>query len=317
MPAKTKAKTTAKAYMLRTCAADGTSHGGFKWPASGPVTCPDWDPKPECGNGLHGLLWGAGNASYLSQSEDAIWQIVEIQEWVDIGGDKIKVPSGNVVYSGDMCGAMVGIATRWLAHLKETSAFDNEGDSSQLAASGDSSQLAASGDSSRLAASGDSSQLAASGDSSQLAASGDSSRLAASGYSSRLAASGDSSRLAASGYSSRLAASGDSSQLAASGDSSQLAASGYSSRLAASGDSSQLAASGDSSIAMCAGPGSSAAAGPNGTIALSWWDQAAKRYRVIVGYVGEDGIEPNTYYCVQNGKLVATGATINPTPKEK
>jgi len=116
---------------------------------------------------------------------------------------------------------------------------------SKLAASGDSSKLAASGDSSKLAASGEYSKLAASGDSSKLAASGDSSKLAASGYSSKLAASGDSSQLAASGYSSQLAASGDSSQLAASGDSSKLAASGDSSKLAAAGETSKVAAAGD------------------------------------------------------------------------
>jgi|GEM_PF-1972053 len=312
-----------KAYMLRTCAADGTSHGGFRWPKEGPVSCPDWDPKPECGHGLHGLLWGGGNLSLLSNADDAIWQIVEIEEWVEIDR-KVKVPRGAVVYSGDMAGATVGIAMKWLDHLKKTNAFTVEGGaaiggssqlaasgySSQLAASGDYSQLAASGYSSQLAASGNSSKLAASGDSSQLAASGGSSKLAASGYSSKLAASGDSSKLAASGYSSQLAASGDSSQLAASGGSSQLAASGDYSQLAASGDYSQLAASGDYSIAMCAGPNSTAAAGTNGTIALTWWDAEAKRFRVVVGYVGEDGIEAGVFYRVENGKLAPTGERV-------
>jgi len=258
-----------KAYMLRTCAADGTSHGGFRWPKEGPVSCPDWDPKPECGHGLHGLLWGGGNLSLLSNADDAIWQIVEIEEWVEIDR-KVKVPRGAVVYSGDMAGATVGIAMKWLDHLKKTNAFTVEGG----------------------AAIGGSSQLAASGYSSQLAASGDYSQLAASGYSSKLAASGDSSKLAASGYSSQLAASGDSSQLAA------------------SGGSSQLAASGDYSIAMCAGPNSTAAAGTNGTIALTWWDAEAKRFRVVVGYVGEDGIEAGVFYRVENGKLAPTGERV-------
>ena len=29
--------------VLRTCAADGTSHGGFVWPDVGPVACSDWE----------------------------------------------------------------------------------------------------------------------------------------------------------------------------------------------------------------------------------------------------------------------------------
>jgi len=297
--------TPQKAYMLRTCAADGTSHGGFRWPKEGPVSCPDWDPKPECGHGLHGLLWGGGNLSLLSNADDAIWQIVEIEEWVEIDR-KVKVPRGAVVYSGDMAGATVGIAMKWLDHLKKTNAFTVEGG----AAIGGSSKLAASGYSSQLAAIGGSSKLAASGDYSKLAASGDYSQLAASGDYSKLAASGDSSQLAASGGSSKLAASGDYSQLAASGYSSKLAASGDSSKLAASGGSSKLAASGDYSIAMCAGPNSTAAAGTNGTIALTWWDAEAKRFRVVVGYVGEDGIEAGVFYRVENGKLAPTGERV-------
>ena len=43
---------------LRTVSADGSSYGGFKWPlkVGARVTCPDWNERPECGGGLHGLL---------------------------------------------------------------------------------------------------------------------------------------------------------------------------------------------------------------------------------------------------------------------
>ena len=117
--------------------------------------------------------------------------------------------------------------------------------------------------------------------------SGDNSQLAASGDNSQLAASGNYSKLAASGYNSQLAASGDNSQLAASGNYSQLAASGY---------NSQLAASGKNSIAVCAGLGGSVSAGEDGCIALTWLDEEKNRYRLEVGYVGENGIKANTYY---------------------
>jgi hypothetical protein len=83
-------------------------------------------------------------------------------------------------------------------------------------------------------------------------------------------------------------ASGHYSQLAASGHYSQLAASGRSSKLAASGDYSQLAASGESSIAMAAATGCTASAGERGCIVLTRWVEAEKRYRVSVGYVGEN-----------------------------
>ena len=53
-----------KHLILRTCDANMQSHGGFQWPRSGPVAAPDWNPAPECGNGLHGFLRGERCVSY-------------------------------------------------------------------------------------------------------------------------------------------------------------------------------------------------------------------------------------------------------------
>ena len=166
---------------------------------------------------------------------------------------------------------------------------------------GHNSKLAASGDYSKLAASGDYSKLAASGDGSKLVASGDYSNLAASGHNSNLAASGDGSKLVASGHNSNLAASGHNSNLAASGYNSNLAASGDYSKLVASGDYSNLAASGKNSICMAAGYVSTAQVGENGVIVLPYYDGI--RTRVAVGYVGENGIEPNVEYKVNNNGI--------------
>ena len=125
-----------------------------------------------------------------------------------------------------------------------------------------------------------------------------------SGYASRLAASGGRSRLAASGDDSQLAASGDYSRLAASGDGSQLAASGAYSQLAASGYASRLAASGDGSLVMGAYNGR-AKAGPNGAIALAWYD--GTRPRIAVGYVGET-LKADTWYRLdEKGTFVEDG----------
>ena len=154
---------------------------------------------------------------------------------------------------------------------------------------------------SKLAASGYNSNLAASGHNSKLAASGYNSKLAASGYNSKLAASGHNSTLSASGHNSTLAASGDGSKLAASGHNSTLAASGDGSKLAASGDGSILAASGKNSICMAAGYASTAQVGENGVIVLPYYDGI--RTRVAVGYVGENGIEPNVEYKVNNNGI--------------
>ena len=45
-----------------------------------------------------------------------------------------------------------------------------------------------------------------------------------------------------------------------------------------------------------AGPRGTASAGDNGIVAVRWWDDQSKRYRMAVGYVGEDGIEKDVKY---------------------
>ena len=107
--------------VFRTCNKDLTSFGGFQWPESGPVECPPpdpnksgarWDPKPACGNGLHGWLWGEGHSHLADWSQSAKWLVVEVLESdiVDLGG-KVKFPKGNVVFCG----------SRWAAanYIKE------------------------------------------------------------------------------------------------------------------------------------------------------------------------------------------------------
>ena len=91
-----------EALMLRTCDGDGKSYGGFQWPKIGPVTCSDWNDSPNCGNGLHGLLWGTGNGLLLDWSESALWLVVRIKksQIIDLNG-KVKVPSGIVEFCGD------------------------------------------------------------------------------------------------------------------------------------------------------------------------------------------------------------------------
>ena len=221
-----------KAWVLRTCKADGTSYGGFKWPSEvgSIVKCNDWKPAAECGNGLHGLLDGWGNYRLLSDDADAIWQIVEVDrdKCVEIN-DKVKFESCKLIYSGNMAAAMTMICDYQIKIMLAKIANNCTTNT-------------------------------ASGDNSQLAASADYSQLAASGY-----------------YS-------------------QLAASGNNSQLAASGDYSRLAASGNISIVVCSGLNGIVSAGENGCIALTWWDSTCERYRLEVGYVGENGIKPNVNY---------------------
>ena len=136
-----------------------------------------------------------------------------------------------------------------------------------------------------------------------MASSGYSSTAASSGNSSTAASSGYYSTAASSGYSSTAASSGNSSTAASSGDYSKAASSGYYSKAASSGDYSKAEQSGRCGIAASIGRDGVASAGEMGALIACYWDGG--RYRVCVGYVGEDGIKPNTRYTAdpKTGKL--------------
>lgn len=92
----------AKVLVLRTCDKRLRSFNNFKWPAKGPISAPDWNREPVCGNGLHGLLWGEGDHTLLNFDDDARWLVVEVEanHIVHIGR-KVKFPKGVVVFCGN------------------------------------------------------------------------------------------------------------------------------------------------------------------------------------------------------------------------
>ena len=90
-----------KVLVLRNCKSDMTSYNGFKWPETGRVEAPDWDPKPECGNGLHGFLWGEGQGSLLYKGDDTKWLVLEVDEEGIINLDgRVKFKECDVKFCG-------------------------------------------------------------------------------------------------------------------------------------------------------------------------------------------------------------------------
>ena len=88
------------ALILRKCWASGYSNFNFFYGNAGDiVTAPDWDPKPECGNGLHGLLEGNGNWDLLVGSD---WLVIEANESdiVNIDNQKCKFRTGKILFRG-------------------------------------------------------------------------------------------------------------------------------------------------------------------------------------------------------------------------
>jgi len=98
--------------ILRTCNADMTSRNGFKWPRSGHVPAPDWNPEPECGNGLHGFLRGEGDGGLADWSSDAVWLVAEVETYVDLEG-KVKFPAAHVIFAGSRLEAATIVKARY------------------------------------------------------------------------------------------------------------------------------------------------------------------------------------------------------------
>ena len=89
---------------LRSLKADFTSYNGFVNPRNvgDEVFAPDWDAKPNCGNGLHFVPWGLGCDGQAGGKYRPVWQVVEpIGEVVTIGG-KCKSPGLRVVHVGTL-----------------------------------------------------------------------------------------------------------------------------------------------------------------------------------------------------------------------
>ena len=192
--------------VLRTCPADmiaiGTMDGvswSFTWPRLGPVECPDWDPKPVYGYGLHGLLWGDGDWSLLSADADAVWMVVSVAAADIVSfGSKIKFPRGVVVFAGAKADAialiLAGAEAMTEAQRTAREWEDRCGTNSKAASSGAYSTAASSGAGSTAASSGANSKAASSGAYSTAASSGEGSKAAAEGSSCIAATIGNDGR---------------------------------------------------------------------------------------------------------------------------
>ena len=235
--------------VLRCCAQDMSSADGkFVWPGVGQVAeAHDWTKNKNCGNGLHGWLYGRGDyssSSYWSQ-KGARWLAVEVEESsiVMLGG-KCKFPRGKVVFVGERHEAAAFV----MAHEPRAA---NVAIIGLVAATGDGGVV----------------QVVALGS----ATAGDGGTATA-GH--RGTATAGHSGTATAGYRGTATA----------GDRGTATACDYG-----------TATAGYRGTAT-AGHSGTATAGEYGTICIRHWDSKADRYRVKVAYVGEDGIEPNVAY---------------------
>ena len=102
-------------YILKTTRVGGLTYNDFQWPTEvgAKVTAPDWNPEPECGNGLHGWLngEGVGTVGYIN-TEGCIWMDLGVEgEVVELQG-KVKFKECTILHVGDQLSA-----TKFLRNL--------------------------------------------------------------------------------------------------------------------------------------------------------------------------------------------------------
>ena len=148
--------------ILKCVEADGTSHGGYKWPLTIGATAEalDWNPAPTCGGGLHGWPWGIG----VGEGMRLNWQ----GKWIVFAPTSESGVVGNLE-GGRKCKAQ-RVVIRFVGNWTEATRFVLAGQmalvfecSKKGATSGDSSTSATRGNYSTSATSGNSSTSATSG----------------------------------------------------------------------------------------------------------------------------------------------------------
>jgi len=263
-----KQKNIVPRYILRTCDRDGRSYGGFAWPlkAGARVEASDWSAAKRCGNGLHGLWNGIGDSNLLNWDTDAKWIVAEVDgPVVDLGG-KVKVRAAIVRHVGDRASA-----TSWL--MKRVPGCAVVGANMMAGENG-------------VALVGD--RGTATAGINGTATAGLRGTATAGEYGT--ATAGD-----------RGTATAGHRGTATAGDRGTATAGEYGTATAGYGGTATAGHRGTAT----AGHRGTATAGDGGELHIRRWDAAHSRYRTVVGYVGEDGIEANVAYQLDgNGRFV-------------
>ena len=251
--------------VLRVCKPDFTSYGGFVWPSSvgASVSAPDWDDEAWCGNGLHGWLYGQGNHSCVAYHSlpGSKWLVLEVcTSDIVLLDEKCKFPKAVVRFIGDRSEAASFI-------IANEPRAQNAPVIGSCLVVGDSRSV-------------------------QVGALG----MATAGYGGTATAGYGGTAMA--GDYGKATAGRDGTAMA--GREGKATAGDYGTATAgregkAVAGYRGTATAGREGTATAGGYGT-ARSGERGEIRIQWWDEPNSRYRTVIGYVGEKGIKPDTFY---------------------
>ena len=275
-----------KKYVLKVVRRNMTTRDHFKWGDVGDITvAPDWDPNPKCGGGLHGWLSGVGDlrCQNISDSDGARWLVIEVEgEVVSLGG-KVKFERGKTVFAGDMREAAAVVANLSGEQGSVIGIIRSGGDRSTVLG-GCHSTLT--GGNHSIVTGGDHSIVT--GREHSKVSGGDQSTVSG-GYHS-IVTGGDCSTVTGGNYSTVTGWAGST---LTGGVGSTVTGGNYST---VTGGNYSTVTGGEFSTVT--GGEFSTVKGDNWSVLqLLYWDG---RKRLVIAYVGEDGIKPNTPYRLNN-----------------
>ncbi|HBO2877359.1 TPA: hypothetical protein RQ790_000706 [Pseudomonas aeruginosa] len=291
------------ALVLRTCSADLTSHGGFQWPdkIGAVVEAPDWKKDNRCGHGLHGWLFGQGNhdCSGTVGDADAKWLVVEVglSDLIALGG-KVKFPRCTIRHIGNRASA-----TQFLIANEPRAAGVAVIGATLQAGDKELCQVGAYG----TATAGDEGTATAGYKGTATAGY---KGTATAGY--KGTATAGNWGTATAGY--KGTATAGNWGTATAGNWGTATAGNWGTATAgnwgtATAGDEGTATAGDEGTATAgykgtatAGYKGTATAGEKGEIRIRYWDEKTERYRTVIGYIGEDGLEPNVPYKLSAGR---------------
>ncbi len=279
-----------KYLVLRTVDADWRSRDGFRWRKTVETVAPDWDPDPDrdCGGGLHGLLWGCGDAALLSPDSDAVWLVVAV-DVVDVANPdqahKVRFRAGRVRHHGTRDEAVDYLMAHGAAGLPVVYGRHMVNDRCTATAGYGGTATAGNGG---TATAGDDGTATAGNRGTATAGYGGTATAGDYGT----ATAGDWGTATA-GYGGTATAGNGGTATAGNGG---TATAGYGGTATAGNGGTATAGYRGTATAGYRG---TATAGYGGTLIITWHDGA--RSRRAVGYIGEGGIKPDTPYRV-NGR---------------
>ncbi|EJW7683985.1 hypothetical protein OCS56_004480 [Salmonella enterica] len=198
---------------------------------------------------------------------------------------------------------MVGELTSMNHPSDQVEGENGSGNDAQIGSSGYNARIGSSGYNAQIGSSGNDAQIGSSGYNARIGSSGYNAQIGSSGYNAQIGSSGNDAQIGSSGYNARIGSSGNDAQIGSSGYNARIGSSGDDARIGSSGYNARITATGNGSVVACAGSVERIVLGENGCASVPWHD--GKRIRIAVAYVGENGIEANIpYYVNDEGQFV-------------